>query len=50
MGNKSLQKQAKKAIQTLLDKGDTNVNIHHIISDKKSVDDFLKVQKKYGMI
>jgi MoaA/NifB/PqqE/SkfB family radical SAM enzyme len=48
MGNKSLQKQAKKAIQILLDKGDTNVNIHHIISDKKSVDDFLKVQKKYG--
>ena len=48
MGNKSLHKQAKKAIQILLDKGDTNVNIHHIISDKKSVDDFLKVQKKYG--
>ena len=48
MGNKSLHKYANKAIQLLLDKGDTNVNIHHIISDKKSVDDFLKVQKKYG--
>lgn len=48
MGNKSLHKYANKAIQILLDKGDTNVNIHHIISDKKSVDDFLKVQKKYG--
>ena len=48
MGNKSLHKQAKKAIQLLIDNGDTNVNIHHIITDKKSVDDFLKVQKKYG--
>lgn len=48
LGNKSLHKYANKAIQLLLDRGDTNVNIHHIISDKKSVDDFLKTQKKYG--
>lgn len=48
MGNKSLHKYAKKAIQVLIEKGDTNVNIHHIISDKKSVDDFVKTWKKYG--
>lgn len=48
MGNKSLHKHAKKAIQVLIEKGDTNVNIHHIISDKKSVDDFVKTWKKYG--
>ena len=48
MGNKSLHKHANKAIKLLIEKGDTNVNIHHIISDKKSVDDFVKAWKKYG--
>lgn len=48
MGNKSLRKYANKAIQVLIDRGETNVNIHHIISDKQSVDEFVEIWKKYG--
>ena len=47
-GNKSLRKQAKKAIEKLIKYGDTNINIHHLISDKNSVDEFLEHQKRYG--
>jgi hypothetical protein len=47
-GNPLLRNLANKAIKLLITKGNTNVNIHHIISDKKSVDDFIMVQKEYG--
>lgn len=47
-GNKSLRPYAEKAIDKLIAEGDTNVNIHHIISDKESVDEFVRVWEKYG--
>lgn len=47
-GNKSLRPYAEKAIDKLIAEGDTNINIHHIISDKESVDEFIKVWEKYG--
>lgn len=47
-GNKSLRQYAKKAIDKLIVEGDTNINIHHIISDKESVDEFIRVWEKYG--
>ena len=34
--------------QNLLAFGDTNVNIHHIISTKESVDNFVRACKLYG--
>ena len=48
LGNPEIRSEAHRAIQKLLNWGDTNVNIHHIISDKKSVDDFFEVCVKYG--
>lgn len=47
-GNKSLRKYADNAIDGLLAKGDCHVMIHHIISDNKSVDEFVECWKKYG--
>lgn len=47
-GNLLIRDEAEKAVENLIKYGNTNVNIHHIISDKKSVDDFVKVQKEYG--
>lgn len=47
-GNKSLRPYAEKAIDKLIAEGDTNINIHHIISDKESVDEFIRVWEKYG--
>lgn len=47
-GNKSLRPYAEKAIDKLIAEGDTNINIHHIISDKESVDEFVRVWEKYG--
>lgn len=47
-GNPKLRERAERAVNNLLALGDTKVNIHHIISDKKSIDDFLKVADKYG--
>lgn len=47
-GNKSLNERAVKAVDKLITDGDTNVNIHHIISDRDSVDEFIKVWKHYG--
>lgn len=47
-GNKSLRQYAEKAIDKLIAEGDTNINIHHIISDKESVDEFVRVWEKYG--
>lgn len=48
MGNPLLRNLASKAIDALLLKGNTKINIHHIISDKESVDEFFKIQQKYG--
>lgn len=48
LGNKALKKNADMAIVNLIIMGDTNVNIHHIISTKDSVDDFIKEWKRYG--
>lgn len=47
-GNPSLREQADKAISNLLRLVDVKVMVHHLISDKKSVDDFLEVQKRYA--
>lgn len=40
--------QAHRAINKLLTWGNTNVNIHHIISDKVSVDEFYDTVVRYG--
>lgn len=47
-GNKSLRKYAEDAIEGLLEMGNCEVMIHHIISDKNSVDEFVDCWKKYG--
>ena len=47
-GNKALREYAQKAIVGLIAKGDCYINIHHIISDKESVDAFIKAWKLYG--
>ena len=50
-GNPLLRERAEKAIRNLLTLADVKVNVHHIISDKKSVDEFLEFRNKYdGMI
>ena len=46
-GNKALREYAKTAVVNLLQYGNTNVNIHHIISDKQSVEDFIKEWQGY---
>ena len=38
-GNKNIRTQADKAIEKLLAKGDCKVMIHHLLSDKNSVDE-----------
>lgn len=47
-GNELLRKYANKAVEVLLNKCDTNVNIHHIISTKESVDKFVAEWARYG--
>lgn len=47
-GNKNLRSKAEEAVNALIQKGDCHVNIHHIISDKQSVDDFIAAWKHYG--
>lgn len=47
-GNKALRKYAEKAIEGLIAEGNCHINIHHIISDKESVDEFIKTWRKYG--
>ena len=47
-GNSLLRRYANKAVKLLIKGGNTNINIHHIISTKESVDEFVKVQKEYG--
>lgn len=47
-GNKTLRPYARKAIEGLIAHGDCHINIHHIISDKESVDEFVKAWEEYG--
>lgn len=47
-GNKSLRKYAENAVTGLIEKGDCKINLHHIISDKESVDEFIEIQERYG--
>lgn len=47
-GNKNLRKNAEKAIEALINAGNCYINIHHIISDRESVDAFVRVWKEYG--
>lgn len=46
--NKGLRDKAKLAVEALLAFGDCKVNIHHLISDKKSVDEFVDAVGYYG--
>lgn len=47
VGNPLLKPHAFSAIEGLIQKGNCHINIHHIISDKKSVDDFIGIWKAY---
>ena len=47
-GNKSLRKFAKDAVNGLIEKGNVNINLHHIISTKESVDEFVEIWKEYN--
>lgn len=47
-GNKALREKAQQAVVNLINHGNTNVNIHHIISDKDSVDEFIAEWLRFG--
>ena len=47
-GNKEIRDYARTAVSNLVKFGNTNVNIHHIISDKESVDEFAAEWARYG--
>lgn len=47
-GNKLLRKKADKTIELLIKSGECKVMIHHIISDKNSVDELLDAENKWG--
>lgn len=47
-GNKSIRKFAVEAVNGLIKKGNVNINLHHIISNKESVDEFVEIWKEYG--
>lgn len=47
-GNKKLRVHAENAVRNLLNEGECKVNLHHIISTKESVDEFLNIQEMYG--
>lgn len=47
-GNKNIRAWAREAINGLIAKGNTNINIHHLISTKKSVDEFVAEYLRYG--
>jgi hypothetical protein len=47
-GNPLIRQKAKAAVTNLLKYGNTNVNIHHLISDRDSVDEFISNVFKYG--
>jgi MoaA/NifB/PqqE/SkfB family radical SAM enzyme len=47
-GNKIIRTNAKKAIEKLIKDGEVKVAIHHLISDKNSVDELIKIALDYG--
>lgn len=47
-GNENLRENARKAVEKLMQYGDCHINLHHIISTKESVDQFVEVWKEYG--
>ena len=47
-GNKHIRNKARKAIDGLIARGNTNINIHHLISTKESVDEFVEEYLRYG--
>ena len=47
-GNKEIREYARTAVSNLVKLGNTYVNIHHIISDKESVDEFVAEWVRYG--
>lgn len=47
-GNKNLRDYARVAADNLINFCNTNVNIHHIISNKESVDEFVTEWARYG--
>ena len=47
-GNPKLIKYAQKAVDNLAELEDVKINLHHIISDNKSVDRFVEYHKQYG--
>lgn len=47
-GNKHIRDKARKAIEGLIARGNTNINIHHLISTKESVDEFVAEYLRYG--
>lgn len=49
-GNPDNRENARKAIKNLLKYGDCKVMIHHLISDKDSVDEFLRVADEFPEI
>ena len=46
-GNPILRERAERAINNLLVLSNVMVNVHHIISNKQSVDEFLKFRERY---
>ena len=47
-GNQLLRMRALRAIHNLLKYGECKVMIHHLISDRKSVEDFIAATKDFG--
>ena len=47
-GNEKLREQARMAVVNLINLGNVHVNIHHIISTKESVDEFIAEWFRYG--
>lgn len=47
-GNHLIRDAAEAAIENLIMFGETNINIHHIISTKESVDEFVEIWQRYG--
>ena len=46
-GNKAIRPKARAAIENLIEHGNCKVVIHHLISDKASVEDMIELAKEY---
>lgn len=47
-GNRSIREKAEKAVKRLLLEGEVKVMIHHLISDRESVNQFIRDAKEWG--